>query len=173
MLGLDRALEVVVGDACHCRITRGGGREHGGFGGQQVGRHVPRDREEPPVPTVIAGGSRCHAHHALLPSCGARGEPVEIVDPCLRVARWRHYGAHDAALVIAAAGGEDEGWAARCRRVERQRAARPDGRIRRAAGGHQDTKSRCARNAENPVRIGPSSSCWCTCYGPPTSAAGA
>src|SRR5881397_2867802 len=90
MLGLDRALEVVVGDACHRRITRGSGGEHGGFGSQQVRRHVPRDREELPVPTVIAGGSRCHAHHALLPSCGARGEPVEIVDPCLRIARRRH-----------------------------------------------------------------------------------
>src|SRR2546425_9630540 len=35
MLGLDRALEVVVGDACHRRITRGGGGEHGGFGSQR------------------------------------------------------------------------------------------------------------------------------------------
>src|SRR2546430_4233267 len=173
MLGLDRALEVVVGDACHRRITRGGGGEHRGFGSQQVGRHVPRDREELPVPTVIADGSRCHAHHALLSSGGARGEAVEIVDPCLRIARWRHYGAHDAALVIAAAGGEDEGWAARCCCVERQRAARPDGHIRRAAGGHQNTKSRCASHAANPVHSEPSSSCWCTCRGPPTSAAGA
>src|SRR2546428_4995410 len=173
MLGLDRALEVVVGDACHRRITRGGGGEHGGFGSQQVRRHVPRDREKLPVPTVIAGGSGCHAHHALLPSGGARGESVEIVDPCLRIARWRHYGAQDSALVIAAAGGEDEGWAARCRGVERHRAARPDGHIRRAGGGHQNTKSRCASHAENPVHSEPSSSCWCTCYGPPTSAAGA
>lgn len=137
--GLDRTLEVVLGDPRDGHVTGARRSEHRGLGREEVGGHVPRHRMELPLPTVIVGVSRSHRDDTLLARGGPRRKCVEVVPPCVRRGRRRHYGSHHGALVEAAAVGEDESRNGRERGRIVGRAARGlDHAVRAASGEHRE-----------------------------------